>query len=180
AQRRAARGTRRPARTERGGSDPADGQGRRLRAPEAPLGGAAPRASRLPGDDRAGREPRAREHLVRKGRTPALARAATDGAGHRHEPGRPPARRRRRPLEGQPSPDAVRQADQGIQAAAQQAHGPLDRAATEGEVAMARSVKKGPFIDGHLMKKLRAMIESGEKRVVKTWSRRSTITPEMV
>jgi len=45
---------------------------------------------------------------------------------------------------------------------------------------MARSVKKGPFIDGHLMKKLRAMIESGEKRVVKTWSRRSTITPEMV
>jgi small subunit ribosomal protein S19 len=45
---------------------------------------------------------------------------------------------------------------------------------------MARSVKKGPFIDGHLMKKVRAMLESGEKRVVKTWSRRSTITPEMV
>ena len=45
---------------------------------------------------------------------------------------------------------------------------------------MARSVKKGPFIDGHLMKKVRAMIESGEKRVVKTWSRRSTIIPEMV
>src|SRR5713101_2927285 len=45
---------------------------------------------------------------------------------------------------------------------------------------MARSVKKGPFVDGHLMKKVRAMIGSGEKRVVKTWSRRSTITPEMV
>ena len=45
---------------------------------------------------------------------------------------------------------------------------------------MARSVKKGPFIDAHLMKKVRAMIESGEKRVVKTWSRRSTITPDMV
>jgi len=45
---------------------------------------------------------------------------------------------------------------------------------------MARSVKKGPFIDVHLMKKVRAMIESGEKRVVKTWSRRSTITPDMV
>jgi small subunit ribosomal protein S19 len=45
---------------------------------------------------------------------------------------------------------------------------------------MARSVKKGPFIDTHVMKKVRAMIESGEKRVVKTWSRRSTITPEMV
>jgi len=45
---------------------------------------------------------------------------------------------------------------------------------------MARSVKKGPFIDAHLMKKVRAMIDAGEKRVVKTWSRRSTITPEMV
>ena len=45
---------------------------------------------------------------------------------------------------------------------------------------MARSVKKGPFVDAHLMKKVRVMIESGEKRVVKTWSRRSTITPEMV
>ena len=45
---------------------------------------------------------------------------------------------------------------------------------------MARSVKKGPFIDAHLMKKVRIMIDSGEKRVVKTWSRRSTISPEMV
>jgi small subunit ribosomal protein S19 len=45
---------------------------------------------------------------------------------------------------------------------------------------MARSVKKGPFVDAHLMKKVRAMLESGEKRVVKTWSRRSTITPDMV
>src|SRR5499433_1576945 len=45
---------------------------------------------------------------------------------------------------------------------------------------MARSVKKGPFIDAHLMKKVRTMIDSGEKRVVKTWSRRSTITPDMV
>jgi small subunit ribosomal protein S19 len=45
---------------------------------------------------------------------------------------------------------------------------------------MARSVKKGPFVDGHLMKKVRAMMDAGNKRVVKTWSRRSTITPEMV
>jgi small subunit ribosomal protein S19 len=45
---------------------------------------------------------------------------------------------------------------------------------------VARSIKKGPFVDAHLLKKVRAMIESGEKRVVKTWSRRSTITPEMV
>ena len=45
---------------------------------------------------------------------------------------------------------------------------------------MARSVKKGPFVDLHLVKKVHAMIASGEKRVVKTWSRRSTITPDMV
>jgi small subunit ribosomal protein S19 len=45
---------------------------------------------------------------------------------------------------------------------------------------MARSVKKGPFVDLHLAKKVQAMIASGEKRVVKTWSRRSTITPDMV
>ena len=45
---------------------------------------------------------------------------------------------------------------------------------------MARSVKKGPFIDVPLAKKVAAMAASGEKRVVKTWSRRSTITPEMV
>lgn len=45
---------------------------------------------------------------------------------------------------------------------------------------MARSVKKGPFVDEHLGKKIEAMNQSREKRVVKTWSRRSTITPEMV
>jgi small subunit ribosomal protein S19 len=45
---------------------------------------------------------------------------------------------------------------------------------------VARSVKKGPFVDLHLAKKVQAMAASGEKRVIKTWSRRSTITPDMV
>ena len=45
---------------------------------------------------------------------------------------------------------------------------------------MARSIKKGPFVDLHLAKKVQSMISSGEKRVIKTWSRRSTITPDMV
>ena len=45
---------------------------------------------------------------------------------------------------------------------------------------MARSLKKGPWIDDHLMKKIEAMNATNEKKVVKTWSRRSTITPEMV
>ncbi len=45
---------------------------------------------------------------------------------------------------------------------------------------MPRSVKKGPFIDESLMKKVEAMNAAGEKKIVKTWSRRSTITPEFV
>lgn len=43
---------------------------------------------------------------------------------------------------------------------------------------MARSVKKGPFVDGHLMKKIEAAQGSGDKKVIKTWSRRSTVVPE--
>ena len=45
---------------------------------------------------------------------------------------------------------------------------------------MARSVKKGPFVDGHLLKKVAVLNETREKRVIKTWSRRSTIIPDMV
>lgn len=45
---------------------------------------------------------------------------------------------------------------------------------------MARSLKKGPFIDASLMKKVEAMNASGEKAVIKTWSRRSTIFPEFI
>jgi small subunit ribosomal protein S19 len=45
---------------------------------------------------------------------------------------------------------------------------------------MARSTKKGPFVDDHLMSKIEAMNRSNDKKVVRTWSRRSTIHPEMV
>jgi len=45
---------------------------------------------------------------------------------------------------------------------------------------MARSLKKGPFVDLHLKNKVDAAISSGEKRIIKTWSRRSTIVPEMI
>jgi len=45
---------------------------------------------------------------------------------------------------------------------------------------MARSLKKGYFIDEHLAAKVEQMNERGDKRVIKTWSRRSTVTPEMV
>ena len=45
---------------------------------------------------------------------------------------------------------------------------------------MARSLKKGPFIDKHLMNKVKKVNESGKKEVIKTWSRRSTIYPEFI
>jgi small subunit ribosomal protein S19 len=45
---------------------------------------------------------------------------------------------------------------------------------------MPRSLKKGPFVDGHLRVKVEGMNERNEKKVVKTWSRRSTIVPEMI
>jgi small subunit ribosomal protein S19 len=45
---------------------------------------------------------------------------------------------------------------------------------------MPRSLKKGPFVDGHLRKKVEKAAESGDRRVIKTWSRRSMLLPEMV
>lgn len=45
---------------------------------------------------------------------------------------------------------------------------------------MARSVKKGPFIDQHLFKKIDLMNQTLDRKVIKTWSRRSTVIPEMV
>jgi small subunit ribosomal protein S19 len=45
---------------------------------------------------------------------------------------------------------------------------------------VSRSVKKGPFVDEHLLKKVMAMNTARDKRVIRTWSRRSTITPEMI
>ncbi|HET9955969.1 MAG TPA: 30S ribosomal protein S19 [Polyangiaceae bacterium] len=45
---------------------------------------------------------------------------------------------------------------------------------------MARSIKKGPFIDGHLLKKIEDAQAAQSKKVIKTWSRRSTIVPESI
>jgi small subunit ribosomal protein S19 len=45
---------------------------------------------------------------------------------------------------------------------------------------MARSLKKGPFIDGHLLKKVETALSTNDKRVIKTWSRRSTVVPQMI
>ncbi len=45
---------------------------------------------------------------------------------------------------------------------------------------MARSLKKGPFVDDHLMKKVEEMNRMNDRKIIKTWSRRSTVTPDFV
>lgn len=45
---------------------------------------------------------------------------------------------------------------------------------------MARSIKKGPFVDDHLLKKVDAVRASNDKRPIKTWSRRSTVLPDFI
>ncbi|HWP31706.1 MAG TPA: 30S ribosomal protein S19 [Fimbriimonadales bacterium] len=45
---------------------------------------------------------------------------------------------------------------------------------------MPRSLKKGPFVDEHLLKKVQKLNETGQKALIKTWSRRSTITPDFI
>jgi len=54
------------------------------------------------------------------------------------------------------------------------------RGVVAGQEHMSRSLKKGPFIDTPLLEKVEAMNRGGEKKVIKTWSRRSTVVPEMV
>jgi small subunit ribosomal protein S19 len=45
---------------------------------------------------------------------------------------------------------------------------------------MARSIKKGPFVDGHLVKKVEKAAATNDKKVIRTWSRRSVVVPEML
>ena len=45
---------------------------------------------------------------------------------------------------------------------------------------MSRSIKKGPYIDAKLLEKVQVLIKSGQKKVIKTWSRASTITPDFI
>ena len=107
------------------------------------------------------------------------------GARRRDEPDRSSAWRRRRPHLGRPSSgDAVGQADQGQEDAPQQGDRPLivrrRRVRSNGERDVARSVWKGPFVDGYLLKKAEKSRGSGRNEIIKTWSRRSTIFPQFV
>src|SRR5262249_60992475 len=116
---------------------------------------------------------------LRHGGAPELAGTEAAQPRRLHEPRRPPARRRRGEDVGRTPPgDPLGQAHEGRQDPQQQADAVVHR--QEAQVAMARSLKKGPFVDLHLRKKIDQMNAASDRKVVKTWSRRSTIIPEMV
>ena len=169
-----------------GTARPARRQGRRLRHPAPAEHRDAPRADRLPGHRRRGRQLRGRAHQDRQGRPQPLEGRQAPDPRRGHEPGRPPPRWwRGQDLRWPPPRVAVGQArrphprqDQAVPEA-HRSPPPYPRSAG-GRTRMPRSLKKGPFVDDHLLKKVDALNEKGEKKVIKTWCRRSTIIPEMV
>ena len=160
----------------------------RLRHPAPALGRDAHGAHRVPRVDRGDRQRRAPEHRSWKGRPFTPQGQAAPDARHGHEPRRPPARRRRglhnRRAATRSRPGACRRS------ATARARRARSRTATSCAAAgaarrvvardMSRSSKKGPWVEERLMGRIEAMNESGDKQMVKTWSRTSTIFPEMV
>src|SRR5216683_4025302 len=139
----------------------------------------------MPGDDRCGLESRSAEHRHRQGWTQPMVGPSPISARRGDEPDRPSARRRRGPHLRRPSSShAVGQADEGQEDATQQGDRPADRPASaqaiERRERVARSVWKGPFVDGYLLKKAEEARGSGRNQVIRTWSRRSTIFPQFV
>ena len=149
-------------------------------------GRAAHGALRMPGDDRRRVKPGSAEHCHRQGRPQPLVRPPALGAWRRDEPDRSSAWRWRGSQLGRTPPCyPLGQADQGQEDPAQQGDGPADRAPpsqalADGRISLARSVWKGPFVDGYLLKKAEQARGSGRNQVIRTWSRRSTIFPQFV
>ncbi len=118
----------------------------------------------------------------RQGRPHALARHAANRALDRHEPDRSS---QRRPHQGrQALGHALGQANQGLQDAQEQGDRPVHRSAAPrrqvGAEQVTRSVWKGPFVDGYLLKKAETVRASGRNEIIRIWSRRSTILPQFV
>src|SRR5690606_33703633 len=156
--------------------------------PASQLGRAARRSRLLPRHRRRGVQPGPRQRQSRQGRPFALAGSSPAQSRRHHEPGRPSARRRRGTYLGRPpSGDPLGQADQGqedpVQQGDRQVHHALAPPAQElgkGKADVSRSVWKGPFVDGYMLKKADKARESGRNEVIKVWSRRSTILPQFV
>ena len=106
--------------------------------------------------------------------------------GYGHEPDRSPDGRRSGQIEGRrrssPSSQSVGTAGEGFQDAreAQSERSFHPRAPAEKEIVYGQIFKKGPFVEPHLLEKIDKMNSSGVKKPVKTWSRRSMVTPDFV
>src|SRR5205807_3446190 len=126
---------------------------------------------------------RSPEHQEGEGGPRAPSRRPAPDPRHRDESGGPSPRRRRRIDHRGPSPGhPVGRAHAGL-SHPQEGQGlrSVRRARPQkGQEAMSRSSKKGPFVEERLMTRIEAMNSSGEKQMLKTWSRTSTIFPEMV
>ena len=140
---------------------------------------------RLPRDGRLGRQQRGRADLDRQGRSQPLEGQAPAHARRRHEPRRPPARwRRGQELRRTPPGVALGPARRSHPSEGQVLrsahHSPASYARRTEVIPMPRSLKKGPFVDDHLAEKVAAVNAAGDRKVIKTWSRRSTVIPDMV
>src|SRR5262249_44620914 len=163
-----------------------DGQGGRVCPSPPSFRRGAQDPGRVPSHRRAAGKPRARDQPHRKGGQEPLAGHSPYGEGIGDEPGGPSPRRRRREVRTGQSPSGLALGSENQrphhpqEQADRQVHhqrAPARRSQSIG-IAMARSVKKGPFVDRHLIKKVEEMLRTNQKKVVKTWSRRSTILPE--
>src|SRR3989441_1224994 len=168
----------------RGAGGAGRGQGGELRPPAAALDRDAHGARRVPRHGRRGRERGARAAVDREGGQEPLARPHAAGARRGDESGGPPAGRRRGEELGRPpAHQSMGQAGGPQDATQEETVHQTHRARTqarEGDAVMARSVKKGPYVEPSLLVKITALNEKNEKKVFKTWSRRSTITPDFV
>ena len=184
-QRRAEARRRRQDRPQRRHERPAGGQGGRLRHLAPALYRNAPGADRLPGHPRRGRQRRGRADQDRQGRPQPLEGRAPADPRRGHEPGRPSARWWRGQDLRWPPPGIAVGPARGPHPARPQAVRPIDHPSPPGsrrpEVTPCPAAsRKGPFVDGHLLRKVDDLNSRNEKRVIKTWSRRSTIIPDMV
>jgi len=166
-------------------------QGGRARAAPHAQRGDPQRGRALPGDGRRGRQRGAVGHQLGQGRAHALEGQAPERSGRRHEPGRPPARRRRGQDLGRAPPDEPGGAQGRPDPPAEEGQRHPDRAPApqrprqavderKEKLTMPRSLKKGPFVDDHLLAKVDAQNARGTKNVIRTWSRRSTVIPDML
>ena len=114
-----------------------------------------------------------------KGKRPTVRGVAMNPVDHPHGGGEGKTSGGRHPVNPAGKPEGRTRTPQG-QRLDDRPPSPHEQEALRGARPMPRSLKKGPFVDDHLLKKVDAQNEKGTKNVIKTWSRRSTIIPDML